>query len=130
MRVPKQFELSLDSDAFNALKSDFNQMLKKTLHNMQEKGSENAELKISMKIHFCKGEEPDIRVDDFNGTRELIIPTFDHKVSSVLQIKDECIGSLGGNKYELVINPITKNFVIREIVNPQQVTLFDDWEEA
>jgi len=49
MRVPKQYELTLNSETFAALKADFDLVLKKTLSNMQKKGSEAAEVKVSLK---------------------------------------------------------------------------------
>lgn len=36
--------LTLEGDAFNGLKADFNMVLRKTLANMQHKGADNAEL--------------------------------------------------------------------------------------
>ncbi len=85
---------------------------------MQQKGSEAAEVKVSLKISFVKDEKSDIKIDDLDGRREIIIPKFDHKVSSVLQIKDEASGTLGGN-FELVYDEVRKDWVMREIVSPQ-----------
>lgn len=42
----------------------------------------------------------------------MIIPRFDHKVSSVLQIKDEASGRLGG-EFELVYDEARKDYVMR-----------------
>lgn len=124
MRIPKEFELTLESDTFNAMKVDFDNVLKKTLSNMQEKGSEAAEVKVSLKISFEKGEQSDIQINDLDGRREVIIPRFDHKVSSVLQIKDEVSGTLGGG-YELVFDKVRREYVMREIISPQ--TSLDDY---
>lgn len=124
MRVPKQYELTLNSETFAVLKADFDQMLKKTLTNMQIKDSEAAEVKVSLKISLVKAEESDIRTDDLNGQQEMLIPRFEHKVSSVLQIKDEASGTLGGN-FELVFDEEHKSWAMREIVSPQ--TSLDDY---
>ena len=118
MRVPKQYELTLNSETFAALKADFDLVLKKTLSNMQKKGSEAAEVKVSLKISFAKGVIPDISLDNLEGPREMIIPQFDRKVSSVLQIKDEASGTLGGN-FELVFDENRKSWILREIIGPQ-----------
>lgn len=67
---------------------------------------------------------PDASVNNMDGQREVVIPKFDHKVSSVLQIKDELSGTLSG-KYELEYNKARKNFVMREIISPQ--TTLDDY---
>lgn len=126
MRIPREFKLTLSDDTFNALKVDFDKVLSRTLANMQEKGSEAAELKISLKIALSSAEESDIRIDDFDGTREVVIPRFDHKITSAIQIKDEASGTLGGN-YELVFDKAFQAWVLREIISPQQ-TLQDYWE--
>jgi len=77
-----------------------------------------------LKISFEKGEQSDIQIDDLDGKREVIIPRFDHKVSSVLQIKDEASGTLGGG-YKLVFDKVRREYVMREIISPQ--TSLDDY---
>ncbi len=124
MKIPQELELTLNSSTFAALKADFDNVLQKTLMNMQKKGSEAAEVKVSLKISFAKGVISDISLDNLEGPREMIIPQFDHKVSSVLQIKDEASGTLGGN-FELVFDDERKDYVMREIVSPQ--TSLDDY---
>ena len=118
MKIPQELELTLNSSTFAALKADFDQVLKNTLRNMQEKGSEAAEVKVSLKISFVKDEKSYIQIADLDDRREIIIPKFDHKVSSVLQIKDEASGTLGGN-FELVFDDVREDYVMREIINPQ-----------
>lgn len=124
MKIPQELELTLNSSTFAALKADFDAALQKTLRNMQQKGSEAAEVKVSLKISFAKGVISDIPLDNLEGPREMIIPQFDHKVSSVLQIKDEASGTLGG-EFELVYDEARKDYFMREIVSPQ--TSLDDY---
>ena len=57
-------------------------------------------------------------IADLDDRREIIIPKFDHKVSSVLQIKDEISGTLGG-EFALVYDDVREDYVMREIINPQ-----------
>ncbi len=118
MRVPKQYELTLNSETFAALKADFDLVLKKTLSNMQKKGSDSAEVKVSLKTALSKAEDSNIKINDLDGMREVLIPRFDHKVASVLQIKDEASGTLGGN-FELVFDENRKSWIMREIIGPQ-----------
>lgn len=118
MRVPKQYELTLNSETFAALKADFDLVLKKTLSNMQKKGSDSAEVKVSLKIALSKAEDSNIKINDLDGMREVLIPRFDHKVASVLQIKDEASGTLSGN-FELVFDENRKSWIMREIIGPQ-----------
>lgn len=124
MKIPQELELTLSSNTFAVLKADFDNVLQKMLTNMQKKGSKAAEVKVSLKISFDKCVESDIYIDDLNGQREVIIPRFNHKITSVLQIKDEASGTLGGN-FELVFNEARKDYVMREIVSPQ--TSLDDY---
>ena len=118
MKIPQELELTLNSSTFAALKADFDQVLKNTLRNMQEKDSEAAEVKVSLKISFVKDEKSYIQIADLDDRREIIIPKFDHKVSSVLQIKDEASGTLGG-EFALVYDDVREDYVMREIINPQ-----------
>ncbi len=118
MKIPQELELTLNSSTFAALKADFDQVLKNTLRNMQEKDSEAAEVKVSLKISFVKDEKSYIQIADLDDRREIIIPKFDHKVSSVLQIKDEISGTLGG-EFALVYDDVREDYVMREIINPQ-----------
>jgi hypothetical protein len=46
----KEYALTLDSEAFNSLKSDFNQLLRQTLSMMLQKEGEKAEMKLTLKI--------------------------------------------------------------------------------
>lgn len=64
MKIPQELELTLNSSTFVALKADFDNALQKTLRNMQQKGSEAAEVKVSLKISFIKGVISDILLDN------------------------------------------------------------------
>ena len=87
--------VTIEGDAFNALRSDINQILRVTLNNMIQKDGEKAEVKISLKIALTQGFAPDPEDDDME--RQILIPKFEHKVSSVMQYKAEKSGILGGD---------------------------------
>lgn len=123
MNYPNEWDLTLNGDTFNAMKSDFNQVLRKTLSNMERKGSELAELTVKLKISLKKDQAPDFPVNGTEMKRDIVIPKFDHKVSSVMQIKDEVTGTLGGN-YELVWDAARGEYVMREIMDPQ-ISIFE-----
>jgi hypothetical protein len=118
-----ELDLNLNGDTFNALKTDFNAVLRKTLFNMEAKGSELAEITVKMKISLEKGTG---RFGDA-APRNITVPKFDHKVSSVMQIKDEIAGSLGGN-YELVWDSKRGEWIMREITDGQQSIFDSDYE--
>lgn len=114
--------LTLEGDAFNALKADFNMVLRKTLANMQHKGADNAELKVSVKISLSQENAID---QGANDDREVNVPKFDHKVSSVMQLKAEKSGSLGGVGWELMWDKDLGQYVIVKIKDAQR-SLFDE----
>ena len=118
----KTHELLITDDIFSGLRQDFNMMLRKTLHTMQSKGSDEGEVNLKLKIalrHEIKETETIIFGKE---TKEYINPKFGHKVTSVIQMKDEVTGEIDG-KYELTSN--NGQYRIQEVENPQ-VSLFDD----
>jgi hypothetical protein len=121
---PKIFDLNLDGDAFEALKADFNAVLRKTISNMEQKGSYVAEITAKMKISLSSERVPDLSTVNYEATRDTIVPKFEHKVSSVIQIKDEVNGSLNG-RYELIWDAERGEYVMREIFDGQ-ISMYDD----
>lgn len=124
----KEYALTLDSDAFNSLKSDFNQLLRQTLSMMLQKEGEKAELKLSLKITLTQGAVPDLEEHRYAAEREVIFPKFEHKISSVMQYKDEKSGFVGGTEYELVWDKEKCAYVMRPIKDAQ-LSLFDEPED-
>lgn len=124
----KEYALTLDSDAFNSLKTDFNQILRRTLSTMLQKEGEKAELKMSLKITLTEGTAPDLEERKYEAERDVIIPKFEHKISSVMQYKDEKSGFVGGAEYELVWDKEKSDYVMRPIKDAQ-ITLFDEPED-
>ena len=116
--------LNINSEAFNAMKEDFNKILKRTLSNMEMKDSDAAEMTVKLKITLTKDEAPDFDIVAYQATREVIKPSFTHKVSSVMQIKDEESGFLKGD-YELVWDKELGDYVMKPIENSQR-SFFDD----
>lgn len=115
--------LSLKSDTFNALCSDFDQILRSTLNGMEETEQDVAEINVKVKITLTPDSAPDFTVSGGQQTRSITKPKFDHAVSAVIQKKEKKTGTLSGN-YELVWDRETCQYVMRPIDNGQ-VSLFD-----
>ena len=115
--------LSLKSDTFNALCSDFDQILRSTLNGMEETDQDVAEIAVKVKITLTPDSAPDFSVKGGQQTRSITKPKFDHAVSAVIQKKEKKTGTLSGN-YELVWDRETCQYVMRPIDNGQ-VSLFD-----
>lgn len=115
--------LSLKSDTFNALCSDFDQILRSTLNGMEETEQDVAEIAVKVKITLTPDSAPDFSVTGNQQTRSITKPKFDHAVSAVIQKKEKKTGTLSGN-YELVWDRETCQYVMRPIDNGQ-INLFD-----
>lgn len=106
--------LSLTSDTFNALKTDFDLVLRRLLKTMELKGADHGEMTLKMKV-------------DFKHDGQIIKPAFEHKVTSTMQIKDELNGELCGDLI-MVWDEATNNFVLQKAEDPQ-LSMFDDESE-
>ena len=119
MDNPNVYALTMESDAFGAMKSDFNQILRRALTNMEKKQSDEAELTLKLKISL----------EEIGSDEDLIVkPTFAHKISSVMKIKDEKSGVLSGN-YALIWDEESGDYIIRPI-DDGQVSMFDTQESS
>lgn len=115
--------LSLRGDTFEALKTDFDEILRNTLSNMENKKTDTAEIGIKLKITTKK----ESRTLD-GKMQDLVIPNFEHAVQSVLQIKNKKGGSLGGN-HELVFDEKTGSYVMK-FISDGQTSLFDNTDSV
>lgn len=83
-------------------------------------GSEQSSsfLKITLMEGFIDAEEE-------GSMREVVMPKFEHKISTVLQYKDELSGILGGSEFELAWDAEAGTWAIRP-VDDRQLSLFDN----
>lgn len=87
--------LSLKSDTFNALCSDFDQVLRATLQGMDETSQDVAEVNVKVKITLTPDSAPDFSVRGIGQqTRSITKPKFDHTVTAVIQRKEKKTGTL------------------------------------
>ena len=116
--------LNINSDAFYEMKEDFNEVLRRTLMNMNSKASDEASLTLKMNISFA-----DVNITEYDKSGKAICakkvkkPRFDHKISSVMQIKTEASGTLEG-EYELEWSENEQDFVMKPIDDGQE-SLYD-----
>ncbi len=122
--IAKKLPLTLDSDAFNAFKADFNQMLRKLLLTMETQESEEGKLAVAMTVKLDKGHARDYQANGHDATRDIVTPTFSHKVSIALSFKDDKSGTLKGD-YEMHWDKELGAYVIEEI-NNGQTSFFDE----
>ena len=97
----KEMPLSLKSDTFSALSSDFDGMLRQLLQGMVDTGENSGTINIKVKVSLTEDSAPVFTVAGGQQTRSITKPKFDHEVSAVIQRKDKRTGSLSGD-FELV----------------------------
>lgn len=120
----KKYPLSMNGDTFNAFKSDFDQMLRQLLAEMEKRESEEATISIKMVVNLAKDQERDFEANDYDAMKDIVKPSFKHEISTVMQVKNKKSGSLGGNM-KLVWDRELCQYVMQEIDNGQ-TSIFDN----
>lgn len=123
----KKYPLSLNGDTFNGFKSDFDQMLRQLLTEMEKRESEEATISIKMVVSLTQDQERDFEANGYDAMKDITKPSFKHEISTVMQVKNKKSGNLGGNM-KLVWDRELCQYVVQEIDNGQ-VTLFDNQDE-
>lgn len=117
--------LHIDDETFRKMRIDADQVLQKLLKNMAEKGSLDGKITINIDISFT---EETVQNKDSNiegDIRVVHTPKFQHKVSSVLQIKNEQKGDMNCDGMEMVYDELKKEYVLRPITGREQMNIFD-----
>ena len=112
------YDLTLDGEAFAAIKQDFNSMVARTLDTMQQKDVDSASITLKLEIDFPEG-----KIDDDSG---FLFPVFKHKVSAAMQFKSEKSGYFGGSDYKLIWDRVTKSWKLAPI-DSDQMSIDDNW---
>jgi hypothetical protein len=121
--------LHFEDDTFKKLRTDADQVLQKLLANMAEKGSLEGKMTITVDVSFT---EETVRNRDANiegDTRVIHTPKFQHKVGSVLQIKNEQKGDMNCDGMEMVWDSEKGEYVLRPITGRDQMSIFDMEEQ-
>lgn len=124
----KKYPLSLNGDTFNAFKSDFDQMLRQLLTEMEKRESEEATVSIKMVVSLEKDQERDFEANGYDAMKDITKPKFKHEISTVMQVKNKKSGSLAGNM-KLVWDRELCQYVMQEIDNGQ-TSFFDGEKEG
>lgn len=127
MKAQNIYPLSLNGDTFNALKSDYDSMLRQTLTKMEDLKVEDATITIKVAVSLEKDQARDFQANGYDAMRDIVKPTFKHEISTVMQVKDKKSGSLGGTM-EMVWDQELGQYVMRPIDNGQ-VSMFDESDE-
>lgn len=121
--MSKGFALSLDSEAFNGYKQDFNLILKDTIETMQKKGVDKATLTAKFEINLIPGIN---RHATGPGGEALYFtaPVIKHKVTANMKLQSEAAGTLGGTDWALVWDEEADDFIMVPVT--EQASMFDE----
>lgn len=98
--------ITMDADTFDKLKEDMTNSLNRLLRDMKKYGSDKAAMTV--KLTVCLDDQ------ELDNGEKGTVPTFEHKVTTSVQIKNELDGKLTG-EYTLegdgngghILRPIT-----------------------
>ena len=117
--------LHFEDDTFKKMRTDADQVLQKLLKNMAEKGSLDGRLTITLDVSFTE-ETVQNRDPNIEGDMRIVhTPKFQHKVGSVLQIKNEQKGDMNCDGMEMVWDDEKGEYVLRPITGRDQMSIFD-----
>ncbi len=114
--------IEMNSTVFQKMRTDFDRLLSRTIRCLLEKNSSTATVSLKLDIELERITLIDEHSD--TGTKEVITPRFSHKVSSVMQIKQEEKGASDG-MYELTFDDVACLYAVREFGGDQ--TTFEQY---
>lgn len=124
MVVDNTKELFLEDETFNSARENFNVVLQKLFKSMidsdSEEGSITLKIDVKMTTEFIPNHDPDIQGE----SRKIHLPSFAHKVTSTITVKEEMKGAQNPNM-ELIWDETTNSFKLQYISNTDQRTIFD-----
>ena len=118
--------LNMDSRVFTALKESFNSQLRSTLMRMEKFAATEAKITITLDIDLADSHVPDHSRPQYAAERDVTIPTFQHKVTSSIPVKDEVKGKTGGVGFELIWDRDTRAYYMISTKEADQISLFDE----
>lgn len=118
------YPLSLNGDTFNGFKSDFDQLLRQLITEMEKRESEDATISVKFSVKLAPDQARDFQANGYDGMRDIIKPSFKHEISTVMQVKNKKSGNVGGNM-ELAWDKNLHQYIMRPIDNGQ-TTFFDE----
>ena len=125
-----ELTLHLTDEAFEPVVADTEVTLQRLLRNMVDKDSLFGSLTIKVDIELTPVDVPNFDPSVRGDTRQVLIPKLSHKVSSVMQIKDETKGVSKYDDYELALDEKLGVYVLKPIVSAQQSIFNTDYEFA
>jgi hypothetical protein len=94
------------------IRSNLDEMLRRTIKTMQDKDSNSATVTLKIGISLSQIAKRDENTPADEPPRLITVPQINHQISSAMQIKEKMNGQFGGTGYELVYNDLLGDYVI------------------
>lgn len=111
-----KMDISMNGEAFDEFKSQFDDILQATLINMTQKNVEDAKISVTFDVHV------DNQVT-LNG-EVVMLPSFRHNINSSMQVKYSAKGALCGD-YRMQFDEKSGRYVMY-YNDDGQIGMFDD----
>ncbi|MCC8157264.1 MAG: hypothetical protein LIO54_08315 [Oscillospiraceae bacterium] len=125
-------EMTLESETFETPRQNFNRVLQRLFKSMIESGSNEGSITLKVDVTLATEFIPNFDPEIEGETRQIAKPSFKHKVSSTVTVKDEMTGN-NDPQMELVWDEQLQRYVLTYVTNTAQRSIFDDdmsWNRA
>ena len=122
----------IEGESFEKMRADANTVLQKLLKNMVEKNTLEGKLQINIDISLVPSYvpiPPEQQTPESRETRRMLNPKINHKISSTMQIKDDCKGAYENDMFEIVWDDDVKAYVMKPVTGWQQMNIYDMMNE-
>ncbi len=117
-------DLTMEGEPFDDLRRNFNIILQRLIKNMSDTESDEAKISITVDVKLDTDFIPEYKDGKQNGGRDIKKPTFKHKVTSAISVKDEESG-VRNTEMELVWDEEQKMYVLKPVLGGEQMTMSD-----
>lgn len=117
-------DLTMEGEPFDELRRNFNIVIQRLIKNMNDTESDEAKISIAVEVKLDKEFIPNYVSGKVDGGRDIKKPTFKHKVTSTISVKDEESG-VRNTEMELVWDDEQKMYVLKPVMGGEQMTMND-----
>lgn len=119
-----ELELTLNSDTFEGVRRSWDIVMQRLMKSMNDTNSDEAKITVSVDVKLDTEFIPNYVDGKQNGGRDIKKPTFKHKITSSITVKDEASGN-NNTEMELVYDEATKTYVLKPVLGGEQMTMND-----
>lgn len=122
--VVETMDLTMEGEPFDELRRNFNIIIQRLIKNMSDTESDEAKISITVDVKLDTEFIPEYKDGKQNGGRDIKKPTFKHKVTSSISVKDEESG-VRNTEMELVWDNEQNMYVLKPVMGAEQMNIND-----